>query len=354
MGQIVKLRVDSLTIDSSIQIRRQNHEDVIARYEELLDVLPPIVVYRVIEDGKEIYLVSDGFHRTAAHIRQGRTEISAEVREGSRNDALEYAVIANAKSGMPLTREERDEGIRRLHMLHPSADQKEIATKMSVPAKAVSRALQIQEIRRHVLSRKLQRIPDSIISEVAPASKEHWQPLLEAADRRGWTVDGVRQAVKNLSDNNLPDQQKRRILEGAADPMVESGQGDYHVPLKFITKKAQRSRKPVPRDPVGDDVAERLQPVRVFVRFDYFLESTQTRNRGLKQYKREADHIERGPYEIVVNHEALEGFGDAQNPQSKGLVMLLRQINRDLWRRLNTEGWPRQESVAEGPRPGVV
>jgi ParB-like chromosome segregation protein Spo0J len=46
------------------------------------------------EDG---LLLADGYHRIAAALREGHQAIDADVRKGSREDALEYAAVAGAR-----------------------------------------------------------------------------------------------------------------------------------------------------------------------------------------------------------------------------------------------------------------
>jgi transcriptional regulator with XRE-family HTH domain len=63
--------------------------------------------------GDENFL-GDGFHRVAAAYTIGRIEIAAEQKPGTRIDADDYAVTANAQRGQPLKASERNAGIRRL------------------------------------------------------------------------------------------------------------------------------------------------------------------------------------------------------------------------------------------------
>lgn len=348
-AKVETLRISAIKVDPAVQIRKGTNEEVLKRYEECFEVLPPVLVYRT-PDGQ---VLADGFHRVAVALRLGHSEIRAEIREGSKEDALEAAVLANIAHGFPLTPEERDTGIRRLHLLHPDWQRQHIAKIMSLASSTVTHAIQVQEVRKHVVSRKLHRIPDFLVAEVAPAPREHWESLLNAADKRSWNREGIRQAVQNLADESLPGVLKHNILEGKADPVERMPDDTLQVPLRFIDKKAIKARKPVPPDPVGPDVAERLQPVTVTIGLSYYLPSDKTRKRGLKEYKRESELIERN-YEIVINHEALDGFGDSHDPNSKGLVMLLRRINQELWKRLNSEGWPKQENMGESVRPGLA
>jgi ParB-like chromosome segregation protein Spo0J len=64
----------------------------VERYAQGLDALPPVVVF----DTEEGLLLADGYHRVAAARRRGLETIEAEVRLGSRQDALRYAAKVGA------------------------------------------------------------------------------------------------------------------------------------------------------------------------------------------------------------------------------------------------------------------
>jgi len=61
----------------------------VAHYAQMLDTPPPVVVF----DTPEGLLLADGYHSVAAAQRRGLEMVEAEVRLGTRNDALRYAAI---------------------------------------------------------------------------------------------------------------------------------------------------------------------------------------------------------------------------------------------------------------------
>ena len=62
----------------------------VERYARTLDALPPVVVV----DTPEGLLLADGYHRVAASRRLGLEEVEAEVRTGTRRDALQQIGLA--------------------------------------------------------------------------------------------------------------------------------------------------------------------------------------------------------------------------------------------------------------------
>ena len=83
--------------------------EIARRYADQIDDLPPIVVFLTPEG----LLVADGYHRLAAAKLLGRDWIEADVREGSRSDALSHAATANERDGRPVGREEALRAIER-------------------------------------------------------------------------------------------------------------------------------------------------------------------------------------------------------------------------------------------------
>jgi ParB-like nuclease domain len=80
----------------------------VARYAEMLDELPPVVVFKT-EQG---LLLVDGYHRVAAAQMLGRTTVAADLKAGTRSDALRYAV-EHAASELGITEQRAAAAITR-------------------------------------------------------------------------------------------------------------------------------------------------------------------------------------------------------------------------------------------------
>src|SRR3954454_10313006 len=100
------LAIDLIRTDGGTQIRAcETFHAKVAEYATAMGEgaeFPPLTVFW---DGTD-YWLADGFHRMRAHERAWREGISCEVIEGSRRDAVLYAVGANAEQG--IRRSERD------------------------------------------------------------------------------------------------------------------------------------------------------------------------------------------------------------------------------------------------------
>ena len=104
------LPLNKIRIDGGTQARVEIDLSTVERYVEAMrdgDELPPITVYF---DGVE-YWLADGFHRYHAHRSAELDDIAAEVKEGTRRDAILYAVGTNAEHGKPRTNKDKRRAI---------------------------------------------------------------------------------------------------------------------------------------------------------------------------------------------------------------------------------------------------
>ena len=87
------LRIDALIAAAPTDVEAHLNPERVAHYAaQRSDAIQPVVAFET-PDG---LLLADGYHRLAAARRRGETTISAEIRRGSRHDALEYAATVAA------------------------------------------------------------------------------------------------------------------------------------------------------------------------------------------------------------------------------------------------------------------
>ena len=97
--QTDELSLSEIDIHGGTQSRAATNDEAVGSYADEMEagtVFPPVAVYF---DGAKHWL-ADGFHRYLAAKRTGREMIAADVREGSRTDALRHALGANAANGL--------------------------------------------------------------------------------------------------------------------------------------------------------------------------------------------------------------------------------------------------------------
>jgi len=86
--------------DLGTQMRVMERSQTIDQYVESMELgcqFPPITVFT---NGQE-YWLADGFHRLAAFRKRGRDKIPCFLKEGTFDDAREFACCANQDHGLP-------------------------------------------------------------------------------------------------------------------------------------------------------------------------------------------------------------------------------------------------------------
>jgi hypothetical protein len=121
------INLDNIRLDGGTQPRAQLDWTTIASYTEDMqngDTFPPIVAYY---DGANYWLV-DGFHRVHAAQQAGLTEIAADVRQGSLQEAQWHSYAANTEHDRAGKRRTNDDKRRAVEaaLRHEYADTKSL------------------------------------------------------------------------------------------------------------------------------------------------------------------------------------------------------------------------------------
>lgn len=110
---IENVSLASIRTDGGTQPRAALYQNVIDDYADALQagaVFPPVVLFY---DGTD-YWLADGFHRHGAHKQAGVSEIHADVRQGTRREAVLFSVGANAAHGLRRTNEDKRRAVMTL------------------------------------------------------------------------------------------------------------------------------------------------------------------------------------------------------------------------------------------------
>lgn len=109
-----KLKVSQVRTDGGTQMRvGPRNQEAVREYADVLKdggSLPPVTVFF---DGRD-YWLADGFHRHSAHLFLSLPDIEADVREGSKRDAILFAVGANASHGLRRTNADKRRAVEAL------------------------------------------------------------------------------------------------------------------------------------------------------------------------------------------------------------------------------------------------
>jgi ParB-like chromosome segregation protein Spo0J len=105
----MELEIKRLLRESPADPRQHLDRDRVRRFAEVLDQLPPVTVF-ALED--QSLLLVDGYHRLAAAQQAGRTTVRAELRLGTKAEALQFAV-ALAQAEVSVSTDQARAAIRR-------------------------------------------------------------------------------------------------------------------------------------------------------------------------------------------------------------------------------------------------
>jgi ParB-like chromosome segregation protein Spo0J len=135
-----KINILEIRIDGGTQPRKEINYEIVKEYAEHMregTQFPPVIVFF---DGAE-YWLADGFHRYHATKSNSTASIEAEIKEGSLDDAILYALGANAKHGLTMSSEDKRRAIQTMlnHLKWKEWTNAEIARHIGVSAMTVTR-----------------------------------------------------------------------------------------------------------------------------------------------------------------------------------------------------------------------
>lgn len=209
----MKIKLADLDVDPTVNIRDKLDEETVQWYMEIFDQLPPVTAYRL--NGR--ILLADGFHRWSAAERLNLKEIEAEIRDGTEEEAWEFAVMANWQHGKNLSQYEHDKAIARLRMIHGT--NQAVADKLGIDERTVRRALQAVEL--HKISATSPNYSQQRLSTIAGAPTEEQQKRL--IERTDLSSSELQASVRTLKDDEVSEDYKERMLAGTAPPILTGG-----------------------------------------------------------------------------------------------------------------------------------
>lgn len=106
MTTLITVALSSIDLEAGTQARAAVSNERVAEYAQLYADGTEMDPVSLIHDGERYYPV-DGFHRIAARMRAGFTDVAALVEEGSKEDAVWASFGANARHGLARTNEDK-------------------------------------------------------------------------------------------------------------------------------------------------------------------------------------------------------------------------------------------------------
>jgi hypothetical protein len=130
--RIVRLKINQIVTTVGTQVRAAIDLDTVAQYAVDMSVsadrFPPVVVYF---NGAE-FILADGFHRVMAASQNSFEDIEAEIRRGTKCDALRFSLSANASHGLRRTNADKRRSVEMALAEWPNLSSSEIGRICSV------------------------------------------------------------------------------------------------------------------------------------------------------------------------------------------------------------------------------
>lgn len=251
----MNLSLDHIRIDGGTQARAGLSEETLRDYVALLEdgvQFPPVVVFY---DGAA-YWLADGFHRVEAAYRVADSGIMAEVRSGTRRDAVLYACGANSSHGLRRTRADVQRAIDLLLRDDEWVQwaDREIARRVGCTHGTVSRRraelVASGEIRQ-IETRLVARNGTHYAMAPAPASQDSAEPFADlraAVATAGGVIYSVREGQINACLPNQPTRWYAPDALWAALGVTTVAAPPEPSPVRPLTASELAERTPLPQD----------------------------------------------------------------------------------------------------------
>ncbi len=136
----MQIPIHHIRTDGGTQPRLHLDLATVAEYVEAMSdgaTFPPVTVFY---DGAN-YWLADGFHRTSAAQQLGIAEITADVRQGTLQDAQWHSYSVNQAHGLRRTNEDKRRAVEAAlsHPFHAKYSNREIARHIGVTPEYISR-----------------------------------------------------------------------------------------------------------------------------------------------------------------------------------------------------------------------
>ena len=215
-------------------IRYDTDFNVVDDYAERMvegDKFPPIVVFR---EGDELH-VADGFHRIAAAEKNDFKDIEAEIHEGTRLDALWYALGANRQHGHRLSSRDKRCAILRAVKEFPDKGNRAIADHIGVSESYVRKVIgaECPEVRTgaHVTGKDGKSYP----AKKPKASTPPAEPVEPGDGEKSQSYI----APEVRDDDEVDAEERAKLAE--CERTIESGETKPNEP-----KRSTKKSKPIP------------------------------------------------------------------------------------------------------------
>jgi uncharacterized ParB-like nuclease family protein len=219
----LKLKIDSIQTEAGTQTRAKINEDAVTEYAEAMEngaEFPPVTVFH---DGTD-YWMADGFHRIMAASRNGFVDIEAEVRKGTKRDALIYALGANTANGLRRTNDDKRRCVEIALKEFPDWSDRRIAEACGVGNQLVGVVRSELQLCDSHSCQTLKRIGRDGKARSTPTPRES----------RGWTAPEVAQAKERQIEGG-----KSKVPQQSGEPISGVDKRDLDTDHRLAKEAGQ-------------------------------------------------------------------------------------------------------------------
>jgi hypothetical protein len=222
----MKLALDQISLDGGTQTRAEINNETVAEYAEAVTdgaQFPPVEIFH---DGVTHWL-ADGFHRVHAHRQAGVVDIEANVRTGTLDDAILFALSANSTNGLRRTNADKRRCVEIALNRWPDWSARRIAEVCGVGDQLVSKIAHVRDSRTCAKNDTFTKVgkdgkiyptdrtpdpdPDPIPDPPEEISPEGPAPTEENAPCEG--MAWAEKAIKCLEKIDRYDSQRKRAIK---------------------------------------------------------------------------------------------------------------------------------------------
>lgn len=261
------INLKTVRIDGDTQSRAHLDDGTVYDYMQAIRdgiELPPIVVFF---DGAENWL-ADGFHRYHAYAGDKRASIPADVRAGTRRDAMLFSFGANCTHGLRRTNEDKRKVVG-LMLADPewsAWSDRQIADRCGVshPFVAAIRKPEVvperQQLRRDEASAKrppvIERVvmdstPTAIVDKAKPAQECSEDPDSDALAEARHTVAAMAEELDELHDRIAVDN-----MDSSEEGRAQAGETIRELRAKVKTLEQELKTMRISRDTLQSEVRQ--------------------------------------------------------------------------------------------------
>lgn len=206
-----------IDLKNSPPVRAQLREDVVQEYAEYYKARVPMPLPHLFQSKHEKwYLVADGLHRIHAQAKLGRKAVESEIHEGTFEDALKFALLANTRHGLRRSNEDKRQCIWSAITMFPAASNSQIAAMAAVDDHTVA----------------------AVRKEMETAGKVEPAPVRTAADGK----------KRKASLSRKSEVEKPQVVDNQGEVLDETG---YPIPQQIMQIWARKGEFMVPAKILG-------------------------------------------------------------------------------------------------------